>query len=853
MSKRSNVLVTKPTSGAAAGGAPRFLRTTDWYNTSEENFTFISEETHMCYISTTDGLRDIVTINASPDPDAVFSKWLTEPITGPSVFGAGGSASNRVYTRDEVWMYLDQSKLPLVVSSFSSDAKQAFVSSGVVGNYADAGFSMPEVTRDGTPVLLPSGLPKMMTVVIYPCRFVRVALSPNCYGSVVGAVGNYADAQGRARCSATLIATFPKNYLDQFPAMTYLRMQKLVTVGKHGHYVDYIPASPIRGSPGSPATNAYGMVRYELTDLDPDTSYAAWVVDITAYASDSSTDRENKANLKTLVYDTVYFNALRSANAGNASCDMLETTKPVDLSESVLVDHEAETNAFDASKALFFWNANILAQPARLTMFETPPGPRSNKPITFIAGSCFAGTLDALKGAHDVPHMFNLMIGDKYYNDNSRGNFGDFIANYTGWLKNKHAQRTLISSALYTLSDDHENADNWFTNIAISRFNTSRYFLDNGAYFGPENTLYNQIMANPATAAQIMFRKSNQFAQTLSSSDRVRNARDANAMFWPTVPSTQSADDISENGCFVVRWGKLALIVLNSNADLNGDGSVNYHAVEGTLSADGATFTRPAVAGYHFIPPKSMAFLKKVLRPAANKGKDAAECFAVVFSGDVSFIFNNRYQFMREQFMATATTAIHSVDPNAPIPTAVVESLYEKLFNAYNYDSADGYHEELEDLVDWIKRKKVNNVFFFTGDPHSTLVRYLDKERVIVSACISSVSTYRARGYNLMLAPNLAHEDTIMAMSNNAYAGVCFDPEENTMAIDLRYGSEIRGTAKIPLKRKGNGASVDDTCTPSSSPSSGPPPSSSSFSLASLTSNFSGSAIPFSAWWGEPK
>lgn len=765
--------------GAIAGGTGARLRATDWYNTSETNYTVLYQETYMCQISTRNGLRNIATISASPDPDAVFSKWFTEPLVGPSVLGNGAAASNKLYFSDEVWVTIDQSKLPLTVGSFSADRKTAVVTSSLIGSFAEASFQAPD----------PADPTKTIPVLIYPLTFYRVALYPNPYGVIVGAIATYSEPrQCRDRVSAVAVTVFPKDYLGRLPNTVYLRMQvKVVKDGKET-FVDYVPANPIRGSPEAPATNEFGLVRFEIDDLDLNSTYTIAIIDITDNPYDSSTIRERKQNLKTLIADPKYFAFIRSLNPGESHVhhdELADSSMPADLDLN------------NPNQSIYFYNANILDQTPKLTTFQTPPSPRDTcTPITFIAGSCFAGTLDAFEGAYKVPHMFSVLDGDIYYNDNSDGSIKDFIANYMGWLKNVNGQRTITSSGVYTLRDDHEVADNWYRLIAISRFNVARYLLDNGVPTGPENTLYNKILSIPQTAARIPFRRTNQFQSSLASSERIKNAFDAYNMFWPAVPYKIDPKDMSSNGCFRVRWGNMNMILLNSNADLNADLSVTYHAVEGTLSADQQSFTRPPVESYNYIPPESVKFLKKIL-----KEKDAG-FNAVFFSSDVGLLFNNRYEFLREQFKKTAIAAIRSTDPSAPIPYPVIESLYEKLFNAFNYDNPDGYHEQIDQLIKWIKKNNVYNVAFFTGDPHSSLVRYLDEENVILSACLSSVSTYRASGANLLTASNLDSNETLVSLSNNSYGALEYDPNTATLDIKLRYADEVRATATIKLKKR---------------------------------------------------
>lgn len=796
MKSRSKFTSTHET-GSASGPWTGFLRTTDWYNDSENNFNKIWDKTYMCQISTQNGLRHIVRICDSPDPSATFSKKFTEPLVGTSEIGSGTARSNKLYWRDEVWMYLDKSELPYVIDSFSADGKQAYANCGVVGNYADSSYQAPEPDQHGNKMLCATGdyiddqfvAPcydqegKLLTqgetaeaalvpVVIYPCRFVRVALNSNCYGCTSGAVDVYLNEEGKKRVSVTITATFAKNYLNQYPITTCLRLQKRTKRKNQELYVDYVPAHPIQGDAEHPAADEFGKVRYYVDDLDLDAHYSPWVLDITPYDYDGSAIKEKKVNLKTLIADPVYFAKLRTITNAMANGKLPNNT-PQD----------------DIDACMYYWNAAALAQPSKLSKFSTPPDTDSKEDIPFMAGSCFAGTLNGYKNAYEIEHKFNVLVGDVSYNDNCRDNKSDFMHNYLGWLKNKNGQATLNSKSLYTLRDDHEVVDNWYSNIFISAFNTPKYRLDNGAWTGPENDLYNAIATNPQTAAKIVFRKTNQYSSFLTPSNRIKNAIEANNQTWPTLP----AHGVTENGCFAVPWGKLLAIFLNVNPTQNADGSTNYHFVEGVASPDNTTFTRDTSKdeGYNYIPPKSLEFLKEQLE------NSKAEGYAVFFSKDIGCVFNNRYEFLSHEFTKIAKQA----QPN--VAQEVIDSLRDRLFYAFNFNSSDGFHPQINNLIDWMKAHKCKNVFFITGDPHATLFKYLDEDNVYVSCCSSSLSTYHASGGNMLLATNIDSDKTILALASNSYADFLFSPSERKMFVVLRYGDQVRAAAEIPLARGG--------------------------------------------------
>lgn len=828
-------LIARNQGSGVAGGISPVMRTTDWYGDSEHVETVLHDEYHMCYIPTSDALCRQVYIAANPDPLDKFGAKLTGHYRALSNLGSSGSPD--IYKNVEVRMYLDRSKMAIVVNSFSPDGKIAYCNSPVIGAYAEGSFMVPdddtsaeaeelrqeyresmhfEAQRDeqGKAVLDSDGKEVLIPVLYYRCWFAVVAVRSNPYPPMVGAATLYRDVAAAAqldenafaqkyRASVVIKHTFIKDLFGNYPEKAYLRVLKKAVDGQREFWLDYLPLNPIKSLSENPEEAQFGKVTFHLDDLEPGTEYDVFVVEPVAVASDSSSIKDRKSKLLHMLGDSALYTMLRTYNRGNLEGNGSQARAMFDaLTERQLADSTTPGPSADEIKAtqVAFWSANVLEQSFRVTRFKTPTAPNdTKKQISYFAGSCFGGTLDGMKGMPNIPHDFMVLLGDKFYNDNVRGAFEDFMANYEAFLKNESAARAFASSCLYTLSDDHENADNWFRNIFISRFNSDKVILT-----ADEKAIYDKMMAIPAIRAMIVSRLTNQFPMPLSPLARIEAAAKANDMFWPNAPSRIDALDKASNGSFRVRYGAMNVILLNSNPEVDANGSVKYSAVEGTWTPGATpaqdTFTKPpGETRYNFIPETSVAFLKRIL---SETGKDAATCHSVFFSSDVACMFKNYYAVLKKQNMAGAIAAIRATDPNAEIPTATINSMYDKKFAAAEYDNADNYAAQVLGLVNWIKEKGITNVFFHTGDPHSSLIKYMDKENVIVSVCTSSVSTYRASGYNLMLATNLDAEDTILALSGNSYAHLTFDPVAKTMNVALRYAEEVRGEAVIPLSKK---------------------------------------------------
>ena len=702
--------------GAAPGGYPGPSRFGDFYYTSESIGTILQEEEHMCIFNV--ATRSLVTINPTPDAADTFSAKLRNNTTGPTTV----SGSNLQYAmQEQVWMYVDQNKLPLLISSFPSTTT-AICDSSVIGSFIGTGFDPDPITFQARQV-------------IYHCRFVRIALTSGAFGTWAGGMGWDAC---KKTCSVIIKALFNKNYLGNYPTDTYLRMMKR---DRKGIWTDYLPVGSIKLG----LVDSEGFIEYQVSGLEPGTAYTAWVVDISASPSDSSTVAENKRKVKTFI-----------------------ATKTV---------AELQDN-------LYFWNANALNMEQTACHFYTPFPVDSRKPIRFMAESCFAGTLDGFKDSfitgQDEYHL-HVLNGDKYYQDNADYTIPtDYIRHYKALARNHNMLFALKQTGSYSMRDDHEVADNWYRNIVLRAGNVAAFQTTPA-----ETALYNAIMANASLATQVVFRRTNQFPLVTPPNSAIQYAFDAESQFFPARPA-----GVGVNDSYSIPWGCAEFFFINSNAFLNTDGSVTYFASGVQVMAPGTNpgdFVPIPGAKPQFIPGPSYNFLKNGLKNSKARVK------IVIFSTDLKLVFKDKYKEIRDEFFRIAKIA----DPTAT--DALIGSTYDKIFTAFNYDNPDGYAEQIEELLKYMDEIAVNNVFFITGDPHVSNVSYMNKKRNHVSCCFSSVGTNRASGYPLLFQGNLDKENAILSLNNNSYGDITIDPSMMTVSIKLRFADEVRGTAEIPI------------------------------------------------------
>src|SRR5690606_42131978 len=115
-------------------------------------------------------------------------------------------------------------------------------------------------------------------------------------------------------------------------------------------------------------------------------------------------------------------------------------------------------------------------------------------------------------------------------------------------------------------------------------------------------------------------------------------------------------------------------------------------------------------------------------------------------------------------------------------------------------EQVDCYTSQVDELMAWIKKKKISNVIFFTGDPHNTYIQYYDDNYRVLEICTSSIGNYRSNGNQGIFFgdPNLANRN-LVALNQNSYADIEVDPKSKTMTVRTCYGRETLGTVVINL------------------------------------------------------
>jgi hypothetical protein len=677
-----------------------------------------------------------VTFNINPTPNP--AAVFPDELTQPITglnFG-GVPGVSPVFFYDQVLAIVDDQKVPLFITGFPSPTS-ATSSSGIIGGFVGTAFNNN-------------------TTGIYPVTFIRVALNPSSLGTWAGGAQKTSakpcDETDRLEERASIIikACFiPFN--PQLPGSiplpidTYLRMQVQRSDGK---WADYIPEGAIKTG----AVDAQGFVEYIVTGLEPGTKYTAYVGDITVRATDSSGTRRNKTVLKTL-YTT---NAIES-----------------------LYDN------------IYWWNVNRIDQPTRLATFWTPFPKGSQRILRFMTGSCYAGTIEAYKNATtDVDFHFQFMNGDTYYQDNSRNPNPlaippvpdtDFIEHYKGNLYVKTMREVLQATGLYAIPDDHEVSDNAGTNSVLFPGNQSQYILTAGA----EQTLYNLMFNTPNTVTSPnapfnVFPLSNQFSQAPLPNTRFIAAFKAFDQMWPGRPIDS---DVNKN--FTVNWGETDIIGTWSQTYVLQDLSIRYWARPSIVQPNGTIIFLNEPNQY--IPNPALFFIQNALRNSTALVK------VVFFSKDLHLVWKRQYDEIKVRFFQIA----RAVDPNAS--DALIKTIYDKTFRSFNFDSPDGYADQVDGLFKWIADNDIRNVFFFTGDPHVSYLRYENRDVNLVNCCTSAVSTNRASGYPLLLQSNIDIEDNLFSISLNSYAAVEVNPKNNTVTVIGNYADEKRGKAVIPL------------------------------------------------------
>lgn len=403
--KNLNIPVGWPT-----GAYPDITTLDNYWTKSTRRASIVHEETHIVKISTSD--TSLITINDSPVPGDVFSEALMNTVTGNN---PSSGTSDSVYLIPEVWIYLEDSNLPLVVDSFLSNT-QVRAKTKLLGTYIGSGYDNA-------------------TSSIYRCRMVKVALSPQYFGTWTGGVGK--DGTGY---TATIKSKFSKNLNGNYPVTTYLRMQYKDTVGK---WLDYVPTVVDGTVLANGIVDEYGFVEYIVTSLKENTEYTAYVSDKTGTSS----------SLEQLL------------TAG-------DTSSP------------------------FWYYANASTQPMRACSFRTPKPAKSKEPIRILTGSCNSSSCESISGASGS-YDFVVWNGDNMYQDASQ-NLDDFVTRYESLMRNDYIWNVLVNNTNYHQADDHEVSDNYDTYICYTAGNTNKFLLTerenslyNSIFANPSNAVYN--------------------------------------------------------------------------------------------------------------------------------------------------------------------------------------------------------------------------------------------------------------------------------------------------------------------------------------------------------------------------
>jgi len=213
--------------------------------------------------------------------------------------------------------------------------------------------------------------------------------------------------------------------------------------------------------------------------------------------------------------------------------------------------------------------------------------------------------------------------------------------------------------------------------------------------------------------------------------------------------------------------------------------SIRYWARPSIVKPDGTIIFLNEPNQY--IPNPALFFIMDALRNSTSLVK------IVFFSKDLHLVWKKQYDEIKLRFFQIA----RAVDPAAP--STLIETIYNKVFRSFNFDNPDGYADQVGGLFKWIAENDIRNVFFFTGDPHVSYLRYENRDVNLVNCCTSAVSTNRASGYPLLLHSNIDVDDNLFSISLNSYAAVEVNVECKNVTIVGNYADERRGKAVIPL------------------------------------------------------
>jgi hypothetical protein len=682
------------------------------------------------------GDRYLFTIN---DDVSVFPDQLINPVVGRR---SPTSDPASIYKIDEIWIIVEDQDQPLLVdpSSFSQDRKSVrcttrFLSGSIGTSYENA-------------------------TAIYNVTFIRVAITDMFFGTIGGGVAR----QSNGLYTATFKTKFPTSPTVPLPTAVYLRMAMQAEDGK---WVDYVPkvlgsSSPLKLGHPTRAINrmssqyaegfdhsiitADGYVEYIVEDLPADTKFSAFISNVS-----------NSPNFLKLVRD-----------AGDTSSDY------------------------------YLMQAATIPQPIRPCHIRTPPKPTSNEVIRVAALSCmdgYATPLKSLEGNGD--HVFKVFNGDNYYQDSSEDLF-DYEQHYDGLWRNDPWFYAAIDGCNYFLADDHEVRDNWDSLIGLHQGNAPQFQLT-----PQEAELYNWLMTKNGgsfTPYMPFTRIANDGLRTsVLANEQIQAAYHAFDKLLPTMPHNK--DHVKRN--WSERWGRVLALFVNSKPYLNNDGSIDYWKRRARVT--GAT-TQNQTIDWHvagpnermnqFIPSPGLEFIKDALMTDRN-GPHSATAKLIFFSSNVTPNYSAQHAaFLAKVVQESLPFGTGNVQVNAGLAT----SMFNKLWFQRRVDKADATpNPDVLELVAWMKANYIKNVFFVTGDPHNSTVQYLDKDNVIVEACLSTVGNYRSNSITATFAGKPSNTNALVNVVENSWGDVAIDPMKRTACIRIMNEKGPLATVDIPL------------------------------------------------------
>lgn len=750
--------------GSAAGNIPNINRVNNYYASDETRYQILKEEVRNCSLnfSFSNGIeRTILTLAAGESP---LPLDILNPTVGPNAIPAASPlASNSMSNaQEQLLAFVDQLAYPFVIIGYSQDLQSLYGDSAIAGNFSPLSFTG--------------------STGIFNVRFVRIAPTVLSLGTWAGGAQTTEANNGNNALSSIIIRGLflrfapadPTPVLGplpgvpddvflypngEYPEEFYLRLQKQTPAGK---WVDVVPENAITST-----IDQYGFVEYILEDLEPGTKYTAFIT----------------------VLDPV-FGASSSLQVRTA--DAIRT-----LYTAGLIDQTA-------TDKVFFSLNQVNQQPSNLATFWTPVRRGECTSIHWMAGSCYAGNIEStLAGSDQIGHHYAFLVGDTYYQDNSRdGAFAenDFIRHYMSLSYVDSFWNMLRSKGSYALKDDHEIKDDATTVAILQPANAAQFQL-----VGAEQDMWNIILADAAnqpytTVLRPQTPKTQFSGYNIGTDipyDRYITALNAFSSYFPDKPLNATPE-----GNFSVVWGRTKMIGLNIGPNVDADGNIQFYTRRSQLSPANvfSLITPPAGEPINqFIPHPAVEFLKQQLR-TVRKANSGIDLTVVFFAKHLYDIFGSKVEQNGEiltikDVIKNKYREMAQADPN--YDEGIFESMFNKIYLGFGYDSSSPY-DQIKDLFEWLDREGMSNVVFITGDPHVSYVKYINKERNILEVCTSSVGAPKTNGLVNIFNSNLQSDETVLSISSNVYTDFEYDPFEGDRgALKIKYlhGDETRGQA----------------------------------------------------------